>query len=136
MTNDEAIRILDPETSHNALVEMMGGTWNQPRAMELLQEAQSMGLQALREKQTGGWIPVRDRLPEETDIYLVNIHQKNEESGETGDFVITAWYQKNSLLFTPKEIGWTLLNEWYDLTPMMREYISHWQPLPEPPKEN
>lgn len=99
-------------------------------------ESIDMAIQALRAEQNGGWISVKDRLPEETDIYLVNIHQENEESGETGDFVITAWYQKNSLLFAPKEIGWTLLNEWYDLTPTMREYISHWQPLPDQPKEN
>lgn len=53
MTVEEAIKILDPETSEDTLMEMMGGAWNQPRAMELLQEAQSMGLKALREKQAG-----------------------------------------------------------------------------------
>lgn len=74
MTNDEAIRILDPETSHNALVKMMGGRWYQPQAMELLQEAQRMGLQALREKQVGGWISVKDGLPESPADVLVVVY--------------------------------------------------------------
>lgn len=81
------------------------------------------------------WISVKDRLPEESDVYLVNIHQEDNERGESADFVITAWYQKIPLLFLPEEIGWILLNEWYDHSSVMKNYISHWMPLPEPPKE-
>lgn len=88
----------------------------------------------LSERKYSGWISVNDRLPKETGTYLVNIHQENDERGESGNFVIMAWYQKNPLLFVPKEIGWILLNEWYDLTPKLRENISHWMPLPTPPE--
>ena len=80
------------------------------------------------------WVSVNDRLPEETGVYLVNIHQEDDERGECGDFVIMAWYQINSLLTAPKEIGWTLLNEWYDFTPQMRKDVSHWMPMPNPPE--
>ena len=80
------------------------------------------------------WISVKDRAPEETGTYLVNIHQEDDERGESGDFVIMAWYQKNNLLFVPEEVGWVLLNEWYDLTAVMKQYISHWMPFPKPPE--
>lgn len=80
------------------------------------------------------WIPVNDP-PKETGQYLVNIHQEDSERGEEVDFVLDAWYQVNGLLFVPDTVGWTLLNEWYDLSAQMRPYITHWMPRPEPPKE-
>lgn len=79
------------------------------------------------------WISVKEKEPETTGVYLVNIHQEDEESGKYGDLVIEAFYQKTSLLLAPEKIGWTLLNEWHEHTATMREYISHRIPLPEPP---
>lgn len=79
------------------------------------------------------WIPASDP-PKETGHYLVNIHQEDDESGDTSDFVLDAWYTVNGLLYVPQNIGWSLLNEWYDLTEKMRQYITHWMPLPEAPK--
>lgn len=60
---------------------------------------------------TNGWIRCTDRLPEETGSYLVNIHQEDDEIGDSGDIVLNAWYQKNELLYAPIEVGWTLSNE-------------------------
>lgn len=57
------------------------------------------------------WISVKEKEPETTGVYLVNIHQEDEESWKYGDLVITAWYNKTPLLFEPEGIGWTLLNE-------------------------
>lgn len=48
MTTEEAIKILDPATSHAALMAKMGGIWNQPFALALIERAQTMGLEALR----------------------------------------------------------------------------------------
>lgn len=81
------------------------------------------------------WVSVDDP-PKESGHYWVNIHQKDEEKGEECDFVLDAWYQPNDLLFAPKEVGWTLMNEWHDLTGQMRQYITHWMqvPYPQPPK--
>ena len=81
------------------------------------------------------WVSV-DEPPKESGHYWVNIHQEDEEKGEECDFVLDAWYQPNDLLFAPKEVGWTLMNEWHDLTGQMRQYITHWMPVPysEPPK--
>ena len=76
------------------------------------------------------WIPVSDP-PKETGHYLVSLHQENPE-GDLNDIVLDAWFQKDVFLFTSSEAGWHLLNEFYDLTPQLREYITHWTPLPEP----
>ena len=79
------------------------------------------------------WKPISEP-PKETGHYLVNIHQENEEKGEQADFVLDAWYQVNGLLFVPKTAGWTLLNEWYDLTAQMLPFVTHWTERPQPPK--
>lgn len=80
------------------------------------------------------WKPLNEP-PKETGHYLVNIHQEDDERGEAADFVLDAWYQKNGLLFVPDTAGWMLMNEWHGLTEQMRPFITHWMPLPEPPKE-
>lgn len=48
MTREEAIKILDTKTCRDALMEYMGGVWNQTQALMLISEAQRMGLSALR----------------------------------------------------------------------------------------
>ena len=56
------------------------------------------------------WIPVTERLPEEDGCYLVavkNDHQRRYSK--------TAWFSHGS---------------WF-----ARQDVTHWQPLPEPPKE-
>lgn len=52
MTREEAIKILDPKTCRDALMEFMGGSWNQTQALILINEAQKMGLDALRVHQS------------------------------------------------------------------------------------
>lgn len=79
------------------------------------------------------WKPISEP-PKETGHYLVNIHQEDEEKGEEADFVLDAWYEVNGLLFVPKSTGWTLLNEWYDLTPKMIQFVTHWTERPQLPK--
>lgn len=80
------------------------------------------------------WISVKDRFPESNGVYLVNIHQENDETGGCGDFVVIAWYQKIPLLSVRDSAGWLLLNEFHDLTDELREDISHWMPFPKPPE--
>lgn len=48
MTREEAIKILDPKMCRDALMEYMGGVWDQTQALEMIGEAQKMGLSALR----------------------------------------------------------------------------------------
>ena len=79
------------------------------------------------------WKPISEP-PKETGHYLVNIHQEDEEKGEQADFVLDAWYEVNGILFVPKSVGWTLLNEWYDLTAQMLPFVTHWTEKPQPLK--
>lgn len=80
------------------------------------------------------WISVKDRLPDENGVYLVNVHQEDEDS--SGDAVLIAWYQTNDLIFAPSNIGWTLLNEFYECSNRLRDDITHWMPLPDPQEED
>ena len=79
------------------------------------------------------WKPISEP-PKETGHYLVNIHQEDAEKGESVDFVLDAWYQVTGLLFVPDTVGWTLLNEWHDLTAQMLPFVTHWTERPQPPK--
>ena len=79
------------------------------------------------------WKPISEP-PKETGHYLVNIHQEDAEKGEFVDFVLDAWYQVTGLLFVPDTVGWSLLNEWHDLTAQMLPFVTHWTERPQPPK--
>ena len=80
------------------------------------------------------WISVKDRLPNESGTYLVNIH--GEDETDVCDFVTEAWYTPLPTPLFNKEVGWTILNEFYKFTTQLREQITHWMPLPEPPEED
>lgn len=81
------------------------------------------------------WIPVDERLPEQSGAYWVNLHQEDEDSEEVADFCVMAWYWPNKLLFAPQEVGWILLNEWHEFSDKMRQHITHWMQLPAAPEE-
>lgn len=77
----------------------------------------------------GGWISVKDRLPEE--------HECANEDGEwlESDYVLT--YVSNSLPYYPRfYIGQTVDGVW-DLEGSDflddRDHVTHWMPLPKPP---
>lgn len=67
------------------------------------------------------WISVNDRLPEKVGFYLVNVghevaakHRGTVEIGECYKSVDTSCL--------------TVINKFHD-------YVTHWQELPEPPKQ-
>lgn len=120
MTREEAIKLL--ECSATELVGTMMQT-NEQTAVNQLQryvDAYDMAIAALREqegKDTNAptkWISVEDRLPEEAERVLVRLSGDKPPIGEprldTDRVVDGRWVR------------------WFDL-------VTHWMPLPEPPKE-
>lgn len=64
------------------------------------------------------WISVKDRLPDTTDVYLVNaVHRYNKSDG----------YRSPQVRLFFKDD-----NEWHGLPDLY--IITHWMPLPSPPK--
>lgn len=65
------------------------------------------------------WIPVTERLPSVEDKVIVAIR---DESGDTRyDYTNTGWYSGNGY-------KWVVEDEYCS-------WVTHWMPLPEPPKE-
>ena len=72
MTREEAIRILDPETTAEALVEIeyYAGFNGDAALRKAVDDACILAVAALREQEERRWIPVTERLPEKDDSFL------------------------------------------------------------------
>lgn len=69
------------------------------------------------------WISVNDRLPDETETtVLIWIKQGKADGIEISDCCHIGYWVKNSKEFC--DIDWNVING-----------ITHWMPLPEPPKD-
>ena len=77
------------------------------------------------------WISVKDRLPEKAGIYIVHIRQDNVNYIRN---VFAARYSAEQKIWAIGEtIEDTLLMN--AITQSHKHiYVSHWMPLPEPPK--
>lgn len=69
------------------------------------------------------WISVKDRLPEKSGAYLVYAPSADPEN----PLIVSAWFEldedgKGNMK------GWQIVGPW-------AEAITHWMPLPVPPKE-
>lgn len=108
MTREEAIRILDPETTWEALaeIEYYGGFSGRTAAVQAVEDACILAVDALREQEERRWIPVTERLPDVGIEVLIY----SEDDGVCVDY------------YVGDSFGY------YDVT--------HWMPLPEPPKED
>ena len=72
-------------------------------------------VQEVAEEYKGGWISVKDRLPDKAGSYLV--------IGKSGGATVTRWYMPSE--FYPQgHFGGN-----------SSDYIRYWMPRPEPPKE-
>ena len=77
------------------------------RAVEIIEQ--------IAEEYNGGWISVKDRLPDKAGSYLV--------IGKSGGATVTRWYMPSE--FYPEgHFGGN-----------SSDYIRYWMPRPEPPKE-
>ena len=77
------------------------------------------------------WIPVTERLPEAVDSYIVVVKCKYEWEKEYEIGVDVATYDPYS--DNPYIDGcWNTYNDWDEGQQYL--HVTHWMPLPEPPK--
>lgn len=116
MSNEEAARILDPETSREALAPYAHDC---QLRLAVTEEACTVAAKVLRQT---AWISVKDRLP-----------------SDRGDVLVVAfWHERWGVYMgwcAHERAKWSVhvgLGERSDVT------VSHWMPLPlpEPPKED
>ena len=72
-------------------------------------------VQEVSEEYKGGWISVKDRLPDKADSYLV--------IGKSGGAKVTKWYMPSE--YYPEGHFGGNNTDW----------VRYWMPRPEPPKE-
>lgn len=113
MTIEEAIRILDPETTNEELEKRSEkGDWF--RQFEIKFNAEQKIINELRKRQ---WISVKDRLPEPAENVLI-FTDYHGGCVDIGRYVL-----QGNLPF------------WARGGAEIKDNVTHWQPLPEPPKE-
>lgn len=128
MTREEAIEVLENGAWWDLLIPVT--TIEGRKADNELYEALDIALAALR----NGWISVKDKLPEDilpkdSDRLMIKclVISKGKKD------VRTLCRQRRIMSFDPKvnKIHYT---DWF--WSKYAHNITHWQPLPEPPKEN
>ena len=121
MTREEAIRILDPETTAEALpeIEYYAGFRGEEAVKKAVDDACILAVAALREQEQRRWIPVTERFPnifegvlaycpKRRNTYLLYINARG------------AWH------FFDKTVAGALLDE----------TVTHLMPLPKQPEED
>lgn len=83
------------------------------------------------EKQVPKWIPVSERLPEVVDSYLVVIKCKYDYEDQYDVCVDVATYNPYERAYIDN--CWNTYNDWDEGQQYI--HVTHWMPLPEPPKE-
>jgi hypothetical protein len=87
------------------------------------------------------WISVKERLPEEPGEYIVFIRdpfygkdEPQDEFNVDASYVTSCFYDKDAGLWREWDNSYYCANL-QCVNTYKTYYISHWQPLPEPPKE-
>ena len=119
MTREEAIRILDPETTGEAMeeIEYYGGFSGRAAVVQAVLDACVLAVAALREQEERRWIPVTERLPER-DVQVLGWYKDNPFSQYRHEVV--AWNGN----------GWVFVYAHRYVT-----NVTHWMPLPDAPEE-
>lgn len=128
MTREKAIRILDPVTTGEELaeIEYYGGFSGRTAAVQAVSDACILAVAALREQEQRRWIPVTERLPETDGIYIVCDCRLNGNPWiHAAGFrkATSSWCELHGVCY---DDGYGRYSE--------QDKITHWMPLPEPPK--
>lgn len=119
MTREEAIRILDPVTSMDALaeIEYYAGFRGEEAVRKAVDDDCILAVAALRGQEERRWIPVTERLPQNYISVLVYI-----PTAEPLPMVHEAYIGDDG--------------EWHSSVfyGIENEDVTHWMPMPKPPK--
>ena len=100
--------------------ECPGGYCDQRRVWERLKDYEDTGLTP-EQVAVQQWVPVTERLPEHSDNVLVCVTDNFANVRLKGAFLLAAYCDED---------GW-ILEMWPE---MERPNVTHWMPLPKPPK--
>ena len=119
MEREEAIRILDPATTGEALaeIEYYNGFAGKTAAVQAVSDACVLAVAALREQEERRWIPVTERLPDENNRWVLCLCVSGAIEVLKFDYTMWNWDAQ------------------YPGRCYMENYVTHWMPLPEPPRE-
>lgn len=130
MTREEAIRILDPETTGEALaeIEYYNGFSGKTAAVQAVSDACVLAVAALREQEERRWIPVNERFPDK-EFWEHNKLYENEDLEV--QVIIKGAKMATTLLYNAE-------GEFYSMDADGETFyvVTHWMPMPEPPKED
>ena len=139
MTREEAIRILDPVTTGEALaeIEYYNGFTGKTAAVRAVSDACVLALATLLEQGERRWIPVTERLPDEHESLFA--HYKGTDKWCDGMFmtisdlvIVCAEYENMERIVktaNTTEGIWKVKDSFYPCR------VTHWMPLPEPPEK-
>lgn len=121
MTREEAIRILDPDTTGEALaeIEYYNGFSGKTAAARAVSDACILAVAAILEQEERRWVPVEESLPQNYISVLVYT-----PTAEPLPMVHEAYIGDDG--------------EWHSsvVYGVDNEDVTHWMPMPEPPKED
>lgn len=158
MTREEAIRILDPVTTGEALaeIEYYNGFAGKTAAVQAVSDACVLAVAALREQGERRWIPVTERLPEnEVDVLIA--YTRKGIRGDAYFCVCTAFHTDGHTSTEDSSYNWEIdyvdmdydeeadayivPEGWWETVDFGEEFsavdsvVTHWMPMPEPPRE-
>lgn len=79
------------------------------------------------------WIPTAERLPERGGEYIVYLHPCGDGTMDDWGYPTAMYFDKGQSLWTDNDISYNAVLSAVDTE--TEYHITHWQPLPTPPKE-
>lgn len=126
------MRLIDADALEELFREVIGNIAKRPeigKDLEHMVRASAMAVQMIQDAPTiGGWISVKDRLPEEDGEYLVFMIHKTMVLGYANRLTDVDQFD-----FNENTSGWYDYDSEYGF--YQRMDVTYWMPLPEPPKE-